>query len=723
MACAASSSTYSPSVGSAASSTLSRTPESGLYCGSLSNLHPTKNRDAFKDVRELLDALHTHEIPGPLLLRMQSEFSKRIGHGAQSFVHVPGKDYDKHLATFPELKQLQPHDRLVVSAKIWRGCAVKQLRFDRKRGLDSQLQSALNEARCLCKYELRKSDSIVKLLGWGLCLDSLERPQLSHSRLPLLIFERAERDLGIFIQSHSTYKLLEFDHLRGLALDIGRGLQAIHASHICHGDVKLDNVLVFRPRTTDKVDPSVLVDRPFSRWHAKLCDFGSTPDARWVPSERYLGTNGWKAPEALQSQSSIDSQLCDIFAYGLIVWALFLGISRSPIEEVSPDDLISYLGDQCTYRRARGAILDRYAPGRAHSADKTPTVFERLGVRILAVILLLRQCMGLSDSPSTTIQHAERQDAETGVTSSSGPVVLEKNHGPQANRLLSVLAEALNDCPSQRSKRPWDVFRQSWILQNARTLAKFKPRLSKQTEAISGDSAPNFFSTYLHSSAESSRNIFRVVIFTVRITWRSADRLWLYLKVHIPLLQPGSSRQRIFCEFHYVFADILGNDPNSIAVVSHSAEVACFELSIGAKRRLVQAMRKYRDHPGTYLTHLHVDYALARLRSRFLPCCWDHMFCPHSSSLDDEFPDVSMQIHSDLHRIEYDAMGMIAAWAFRPKKDDDVSSVKNDELCRFLCGSYAPCPDNELTDRLLALMDCNFFLGQPVLFEAPTLYM
>lgn len=281
---------------------------------------------------------------------MKRELNKRVGRGAQGHVHVANDVFDSHLARLE--RDLEANSELKTSVQAWRSCAIKQLRHDTKNRLESQVASALSEVRQLCRPTLRNNPNIVNLQGWGLCLDSLEN-ELVAPRLPLLIFERAVCDLALFIESSkSGYADLIYSDLQSLALNIGQGLQAIHDVGIVHGDMKLDNILLFynkNPVGDEK------------KWLAKICDFGSTRDSSTTfASRHYLGTNGWKPPETLESSAEVDGRLCDIFAYGLVVWALFVGLPRSPIENFHIDDTISSIGRHETYFAAKKQITSIY---------------------------------------------------------------------------------------------------------------------------------------------------------------------------------------------------------------------------------------------------------------------------------------------------------------------------------------------------------------------------
>ncbi|CAG7557888.1 unnamed protein product [Fusarium equiseti] len=107
-------------------------------------------------------------------------------------------------------------------------------------------------------------------------------------------------------------------HVEILVGDIASGLSMLHSCGIIHGDMKLDNVLVF---------PSW--DRP-AKAIAKIADFGHAVilnekrRGEGNPSIEYRGTSMYNAPEVhTQNEYPIDQQdliRCDIWAFGLLIW-------------------------------------------------------------------------------------------------------------------------------------------------------------------------------------------------------------------------------------------------------------------------------------------------------------------------------------------------------------------------------------------------------------------
>jgi serine/threonine protein kinase len=108
-----------------------------------------------------------------------------------------------------------------------------------------------------------------------------------------------------------------YEVLRHLLIDIGHGLHALHSMNMTHGDLKPQNILVFRQGP---------------RWTAKVCDFGhsnsfSTKGQRPLSMKaRYNGTACWRphwfgAKELEHDVTTL--KRFDLTVYGVLVWGAF----------------------------------------------------------------------------------------------------------------------------------------------------------------------------------------------------------------------------------------------------------------------------------------------------------------------------------------------------------------------------------------------------------------
>ena len=106
--------------------------------------------------------------------------------------------------------------------------------------------------------------------------------------------------------------------LSQIAVDVARGLEYLHASHMVHRDLKPPNILM----TKD--------------WRAVICDFGLT---RFIGPNMTieLGTAQWMAPELLVPGSQYDGCV-DVYAYGILLWELYT--QKMPYERMKMMQII-----------------------------------------------------------------------------------------------------------------------------------------------------------------------------------------------------------------------------------------------------------------------------------------------------------------------------------------------------------------------------------------------
>lgn len=297
-------------------------------------------------LHSLLGTLRDNRIPGPRLIRLREEFNYHIGDGAQCDVFAASNDLEPLLEERPK----DPLDintaRTLVACKFIAIKRTKTVDYSGEseasssdgpttRGLRDQFECAQRDIMTLCKEPFRRHPNIVRLLAWGLCLDTLEDPKGDTPRIPLLVLERANGNLGEYLQNEIDF---ESDHSGfakeqcKLCLDIGRGLEAIHKMNMTHGDLKLSNVLIFQSSSSAYGAT------------AKLCDFGLATEEKKGEETftDYLGTPGWIPPESGETLRTSSLVLCDVFAYGLVVWCVATLGLNSPIEGLIPRNLTEH---------------------------------------------------------------------------------------------------------------------------------------------------------------------------------------------------------------------------------------------------------------------------------------------------------------------------------------------------------------------------------------------
>ncbi|KAL8920333.1 MAG: hypothetical protein Q9208_006304 [Pyrenodesmia sp. 3 TL-2023] len=164
-----------------------------------------------------------------------------------------------------------------------------------------RLQSVLLEVQVLLHPFFRQQRNIVKLLAHG----------WDEEILPFLVMEYA--DLG----TASTYFRngeRSWNDMSRLVGDVASGLTVLHDCRIVHGDVKLENVLMFSEEGSGFV--------------AKLSDFGFC-GVEIMGEYQYQGTRLLNAPEVRHSEflhavhTSLAFMKCDVYSFGLLAWETF----------------------------------------------------------------------------------------------------------------------------------------------------------------------------------------------------------------------------------------------------------------------------------------------------------------------------------------------------------------------------------------------------------------
>lgn len=197
--------------------------------------------------------------------------------------------------------------------------------------LQRSVATALKELRILTHLPLIRHKNLVALLGFrselGQNGTSPRASQQDRSTDISLVMEWAPHGtLQDYLLSNTSEYRMSLLHKAHLMHDVAKGLEALHECEIAHGDLKMDNILVF--------------DGPDGRAVAKLSDFGHAlvdlgeDDAT---EQRYLGTPLTNAPELrprgessapavppFKPTSADDFYKCDMYSFGLVVWEILL---------------------------------------------------------------------------------------------------------------------------------------------------------------------------------------------------------------------------------------------------------------------------------------------------------------------------------------------------------------------------------------------------------------
>ncbi|KAK5635651.1 hypothetical protein RRF57_011363 [Xylaria bambusicola] len=194
-----------------------------------------------------------------------------------------------------------------------------------------QPQTLLRGRVVVANQTLKRAPEIVKLLGvaWD------DFPTAGR-HWPRLLLEAADYgNLTEFIRDQQD--AIKWDVKVKLLYDVLTGLEVLHDHKVVHGDLKLENVLVFNQEYHES--------GARIHYRAKLCDFGfsiiiSDYPRGWIFAAK-LGTNPWMAPE-LTFGTAVDIDLlpaADIYSFGLLLARVFMH-GGNPFEDLEDEDIL-----------------------------------------------------------------------------------------------------------------------------------------------------------------------------------------------------------------------------------------------------------------------------------------------------------------------------------------------------------------------------------------------
>jgi serine/threonine protein kinase len=174
------------------------------------------------------------------------------------------------------------------------------------------------ELQILLHEPVRKHRNVVDILSIGWTRLAPLKPPF----LPIIYVEFALH--GTLAQYLENNKIVGSAVKTSIMQDIARGLQVLHSCGITHGDLKMDNVLIF-PRS----------DEPYSV-QAKLSDFGCSVLEDEHGTQLRGCTPPWNAPEWHKKFSPSLLHVTDLYSLGLLVWCLTLN-GKNPFEGQEAD--------------------------------------------------------------------------------------------------------------------------------------------------------------------------------------------------------------------------------------------------------------------------------------------------------------------------------------------------------------------------------------------------
>ncbi|KAH9210357.1 hypothetical protein DL95DRAFT_474730, partial [Leptodontidium sp. 2 PMI_412] len=201
-----------------------------------------------------------------------------------------------------------------VAAKI-PSIAFKKRRVGSNNGHNSSLHAALSELRILAHPPLRSHKNIVELLGMAWMKNDSPKNVISEESpldyWPVLLLEYSS--LGalpdLWKSSLAKGDLPKTEVRLKLCLDVASGLKALHDCDVVHGDLKCENVLVFKEGDI---------------YTAKLADFGYSV----TQLEKHDGLLGhtlpWNPPEDNNDFNFLGLKAADIYTLGFVIWRIMM---------------------------------------------------------------------------------------------------------------------------------------------------------------------------------------------------------------------------------------------------------------------------------------------------------------------------------------------------------------------------------------------------------------
>ena len=177
---------------------------------------------------------------------------------------------------------------------------------------EHRVTCVLREIEIMHHRPLAKHKNIIQLLGYGWDYEQ-------GDTIPYLVTEFAHD--GTLRQYLSDRGLISLKDRLELCGDVINGLHEIHLCGVCHGDVKLDNILVSSLYGRGRSDGRT----PFPT--AKISDFGHSIvlSSEQASVNQYRGTVGYAPPETYIPDvrgPAVDIRKCDLWALGLACWEI-----------------------------------------------------------------------------------------------------------------------------------------------------------------------------------------------------------------------------------------------------------------------------------------------------------------------------------------------------------------------------------------------------------------
>ncbi|KAF8538086.1 hypothetical protein BDD12DRAFT_911052 [Trichophaea hybrida] len=211
-------------------------------------------------------------------------------------------------------------------------------RFQDSGDSDQAFLPLMSEVLILSQPQIQSHPNIINIeaICW-------EIKPLTQKAIPVLVFEKAAWDLKQFMNVHEGMNTSIDDRLK-ICAEIGSAIMALHAYEVIHGDIKPQNVLVFKDAT--------------GKTTVKVSDFGYSTLAAGEEGRVFLPkSRPWNAPEHHFGEFKVcQAKKADVYSFGMLcLWILF-GNCLSSIPD-GKTELLSFtasIGSQTLLERLKG---------------------------------------------------------------------------------------------------------------------------------------------------------------------------------------------------------------------------------------------------------------------------------------------------------------------------------------------------------------------------------
>lgn len=395
---------------------------------------------------------------------------------------------------------------------------------------------------------------------------------------------------------------------------------------------------------------------------------------------------------------------CDIFVYGLVVWATFIGIHFSPLYNIQKAqghgaDIVRHMGQQRFYARAKDSVTAYISRTRSDThqllAAFTEQTFGHFGGHVKRRILEQRQAarslgFGFVTSGDT------REDLDNKI-----------------RRVLFVLRACLNDAPERRDSQPWRYL--------DRKRFPFVPRVDNPQQYLPDYSGYRTLRDENPASEQRLNKLLKSVLmdhFRVRDTLKKLStqgHQWLripvipeirnleqflsvFVRPIVRVLQPRNPRDTIYKKLMKTAAGCIPEFQKlgPLDYLEHEDggehyNIAMLIETIGLN---VDMLLDNTAGPSDIDMLHHDTYAWARLRRHIKLCCWQQC----DQSLASRYPSLNNYKEYETRALAWLCSGEIGQHELQQMKENPLSQIWD-----FLFASYSS--DSQTTNLLLLLLE------------------